>query len=702
MKSLMSLDDIFNQKIFRIPDFQRGYAWGEKQLTEFWEDLISLDSKRSHYTGVISIKKVPNSVTENWTDEKWILEQRYAAYYVVDGQQRLTTVSIFLFELVKAVQKLPENKNLDDRDIMLGLENLDQVIQKFIVRSKPKNSDIKTYKFGYEVDNPSFQFLRHKVFEEANPGVINETFYTLNLENAKSFFADNIKRLVDTKGSGVLEDVYQKLTQKFLFNLYELDDNFDVYVAFETMNNRGKQLSDLELLKNRLIYLTTLYSENEAQDDDKENTRNTINRTWGEIYFQLGRNKKHPLGDDEFLRAHWIMYFKYSRQKGNDYIRFLLDDYFSLKKVLSKLEVSTAGIERVVELSDLDVSDDDDALNEIRPKLFPQLSLRDINQYVNSLKEASALWYATFFPFAPHGLLSEDEAIQIDRLNRIKIGYFRPLVMSLLLKTNIGSYERKLLLEKIEKFIFAAFRLSRFQSNSGSSTYYRFARSLYFNEVTTEDIVTKLDEDLLPTMDDNGVFKTSLFRDFISRKFGPNGEGFYAWNDLTYLLYEYEESLKASRGQKRIAEWPNFIKSDGDKISIEHIYPQTATDQYWLERFSGFSDQELRYLRGSLGNLLPLSQSINASLQNDSFDLKREPKLENGVIIRHGYSNGSYSEQEVAKLPSWTAEAIKKRGLDLLGFVETRWGINFGSEENKLDILHLSFLKKVNLDVLEA
>lgn len=44
-----------------------------------------------------------------------------------------------------------------------------------------------------------------------------------------------------------------------MFNIHEIEDDYDVFVAFETMNNRGKKLTNLELLKNRLIYLTTLY-----------------------------------------------------------------------------------------------------------------------------------------------------------------------------------------------------------------------------------------------------------------------------------------------------------------------------------------------------------------------------------------------------------------------------------------------------------
>lgn len=287
----------------------------------------------------------------------------------------------------------------------------------------------------------------------------------------------------------------------------------------------------------------------------------------------------------------------------------------------------------------------------------------------------------------------------IDRLNRIKIGYFRLLVLSLLIKTDPDSQDRQRLLKKIENFIFVAFRLSRFQSNYRSSSYYRFARSLYFGEVTVDDIIKEIDSDLLPSMNQNGTFKFNYFRDFISKKFGPNGYGFYSWSDLTYFLYEYEESLKESRGQTRISVWSNFIKNDKDKVSIEHIYPQTATDQYWSDRFSKFTSEQVRYLKGSLGNLLPLSQSINSSLQNDAFDTKKTPKIDvDGKVIRHGYADGSYSEQEVARIEDWTAEEIKIRGLKFLSYMENRWCINFGSEDDKLDVLHLSFLKAVDED----
>src|SRR5690606_8835545 len=60
---------------------------------------------------------------------------------------------------------------------------------------------------------------------------------------------------------------------------------------------------------------------------------NKINKAWKTIYRFLGKNKDRILPDDDFLRNHWIMYFTYSRQSGNEYKSFLLDKYFNPKRV---------------------------------------------------------------------------------------------------------------------------------------------------------------------------------------------------------------------------------------------------------------------------------------------------------------------------------------------------------------------------------
>ena len=80
--------------------------------------------------------------------------------------------------------------------------------------------------------------------------------------------------------------------------------------------------------------------------------------------------------------------------------------------------------------------------------------------------------------------------------------------------------------------------------------------------------------------------------------------------------------------------------------------------------------------------MLPLSQAVNSSLQNDTFEEKK----------KRGYSNGSYCELEVAKETDWTADKIYKRGLMLLDFMETRWDFKFANQQQKEDLLYISFV----------
>ena len=58
MDDLKNLKKLFNECLFRIPDYQRGYSWGSQQLEEFWDDLVGMLPQQDHYTGMISLKNV--------------------------------------------------------------------------------------------------------------------------------------------------------------------------------------------------------------------------------------------------------------------------------------------------------------------------------------------------------------------------------------------------------------------------------------------------------------------------------------------------------------------------------------------------------------------------------------------------------------------------------------------------------------------
>ena len=106
MNELQSLSQIFQYKIFRIPDYQRGYAWQDSQLRDFWEDVINLQTDRYHYTGLLSLKVLNKAESQNLgNDDIWLLQNGFKAYHIVDGQQRVTTFVLLINSIVQYAEK---------------------------------------------------------------------------------------------------------------------------------------------------------------------------------------------------------------------------------------------------------------------------------------------------------------------------------------------------------------------------------------------------------------------------------------------------------------------------------------------------------------------------------------------------------------------------------------------------------------------
>lgn len=622
---LQSLTEIFNEKFFRIPDFQRGFSWGKDQLEDFWEDLINLKDESIHYTGLLTIEPVKQSSVKNlekWQDDLWLFERGFGAYYLIDGQQRLTTSVILINELLN---QFNENEGIN-------FSNKKDWLKKFLYQTY--NESYKSYIFGYEKDNPSDEYFKTKILEQessTSDKVPEQTLYTSNLKAAKDFFQKKLSKLKKKE----LENIFKKVTSKFKYNLYEIDNELDVYVTFETMNNRGKPLSNLELLKNRFIYLSTLL---DIDDSTRMRLRKDINETWKTIYEYLGKNKDNVLDDDEFLRSHWIMYFKYNRKESGSYAKYLLNTKFTAKNALKK-----------------------------------DLHFNEVKEYVDSLSKSVKSW---FFLYNPQASTYSDETKEwIQKLNRLGMGAFSPLLMASMTKCTENEFLP--LIKSAEKFIFLVFRLTQRPSNTKNSHFYRLANSFFFGKdrITIESTVKDIEWETVGEDNDSyhGWFDLDDFYKKIKDQH-EKGDGFYSWNGLRYFLFEYELSLQENATGNVKLKWSDFNKRKKED-TIEHIYPQTPKDKCWTSVFNAYPKKERKVLLNSLGNLVPLAQSKNSELQNKCFDFKKKHKNKKGNQV--GFFNGSYSEIEVSTYDNWTPKEILARGGKMLEFLEKRWGIDF-------------------------
>ncbi len=616
---LKSLSEIFSdQTRFIIPDYQRGYSWGDEQLIALWEDLENMPDNRDHYTGMF---------TFNETVEKNV-------YYVVDGQQRLTTFIILINEILARL-----NAGIQ------GGKTVDEYRNQYLYFKRFGESYNK-YRFQYSVDDPSDAYFKTKILGQTNTAAPNQptqTLYTQNLGNAKSFFENKLKEY-NQKDLGAL---FLKVTERLKFNEYWIDDLNDVYVTFETMNNRGKKLSTLELLKNRLIYLTTLFesdSNEEALQNDVDNLRRDINNAWKTIYSYLGKSIQKKLNDDDFLRDHWIMYYHYDRGQSNVFKNELLSEIFTAKEVLND-----------------------------------NLSLQNIKDYVVSLQNSIVYWFNINCP--DESSLPDEEKIWLRRLNRVGIGSFRPLIMAAYLKQSPQD-DIPGLLGACERFRFLIVNVYGRRSNTSDYHFYRCAHDYYVNEPNFSTV-----QQLINDINNNTDYWLSIENFVVNAVDRYNKrEGFYSWSGLRYFLYEYERDLQlqTSGGDKKVS-WDNFEQNQKNKISIEHIYPQTADDNYWTSRFTTEEDEELVH---SLGNLLLLSVPKNSEEQNFGFDVKKTTTYDNQrKIVHNGYDNGSHSEIRVAQYKEWTPKEIIERGKHMLEFLKNHWNIDHDFTDDEVRLI---------------
>lgn len=255
---LLTLDGLIEKGVFEIPSYQRGYAWQIRQLKDFWNDLehVSKLGDKFHYMHSLTLRESEN-------------EFENSAFEIIDGQQRLATSLILLGLLAKTTQ---------NKDPKYSLINLEPIL---------------SYKY-YGLSEAFRAIMEEEYLEK-----FKTSFYAKNLIEAYAFFQEKISNTP----VGTLEKMFDALIKKMLFSVVGLNDNrIDPFSSFETINNRGKDLSTLELLKNRLHFVAHKI----CNGQKLETLQKEINNTYTIIYYDLRSFEDDHL--ESFLK-HFVAYY---------------------------------------------------------------------------------------------------------------------------------------------------------------------------------------------------------------------------------------------------------------------------------------------------------------------------------------------------------------------------------------------------------
>lgn len=431
-----TLSDILEGKIFYVPDYQRGYAWQEKQWKDFVQDIDALTDEniKSHYTGTIVLYQSKDLTGRYGVDIVPKVE-------VVDGQQRLTTCSLYLSIILNRLIKNGEEEYQSKLPYLYC-----NAESKVTLNNDSKNffyDLIKNGKSNVEAINPSQK----------------------QLQKAYEYLNNHMNSILAKKGNNYLKTLFDTVTRKLNFSFYTIEEKSEIGMTFELMNSRGKDLTPLELLKNYLLYW--VYRNTIAEEKDALET--LINKAWSEAYINISKAhcSDHRGPDHQCLAITWYMTIDHKPKTWKGYAGFKEDNVIPLRHFVSKSKEKT--------------------------KTF-------IDNFIDNLPLVSKHYALITSP--QESMLGADEFKYLTKIrNAGNIATFLPLLIAAKIKKEAdSSLENSYIemLKALEKYSFRVFLWSGRRSNSGMSKLYRLANDLFFNKITiesaTKDIYVALDK----------------------------------------------------------------------------------------------------------------------------------------------------------------------------------------------------------------
>jgi len=268
-----NFSDLFGDKTYTVPKFQRDYSWNEEQWDDLWQDILSIYSGEEieHYMGYLVLQSRDNKNN-----------------FIIDGQQRITTISIIILSCIKIVKNLIDKDNSNEErqkllhDKFIGYQDYQTLVpQNKLVLNRNSDRFYKQYMVSYQ-PMPSVKLNSSEK----------------QLKKCSIWFFEKLSQKFN---NGVeIAEFIKKITNNLFFTVIRVSDQMNAYKVFETLNARGVQLSSADLLKNYLFQII----DNSSPDSQEINMHaveiSHMEEIWVSIVDKLGE-EKFP----EFLRKYW-------------------------------------------------------------------------------------------------------------------------------------------------------------------------------------------------------------------------------------------------------------------------------------------------------------------------------------------------------------------------------------------------------------
>lgn len=569
-----------NQWHYHIPRFQREYIWRKHNWSKLLEDIY--DNDPGHYMG--SVICVHDTTTEFSPADELI-------YEVVDGQQRLTTLSLLLaaiyFKLTKEIGAEDPDVKQDD-EYIIKVNSIRQRLIKKVTFSGNKLpwGVFKSGKLTYclrvqpstqENNLEDYQYILSEI------GIIPETPHSKNLGNRRiyrtyKYFYNHIPS--DLSG---LYDLLDRIYRLSFIHISEASQS-KAFLLFETLNYRGVPLSAIDIIKNKM--LATLESKHGMQIDESYDE-----------WQKLLNNLPEDSDQDRFLRQFYNAFKFDPNIKIGNITRATRSNIITIYETLIKKDAKWIFDQ---------LSDKAEFYNQlIEPEEYEASTL---NTSLVNLERIGAVPSYTFLLYLFS--LNESYYAEPDLLNKTV-----ELMCKYYFRRNITDYPNTRDLDGIN--IDLVERCQK-EVSEGRKISYSFISNIVLSGKGEPSTIEEFTEAL-----GNNLFE---YNDGMAR---------YALARLDEESHsrEYAPDLWA-RNEKGLFVW-----------TVEHIFPQGRNiPEDWVKMIADGDEEEAENIQSEwvhcLGNLT--LSGYNSKLSNHSFTKKQSKAVANvfGNKIQIGYKNG--------------------------------------------------------------
>jgi len=238
MSQFISFNTVIgNGKSYLVPIYQRDYSWEKDDWEDLWSDIEEIPNDRQHYLGYLVLQPIAEA---------------NQSYWIIDGQQRITTLSLLSLAVIRLLQDWAES-NIETEDNKIRYdEERKRYIGNFSTSRLTTDPKLK-------LNRNNDDFYQSYLLNLRRPQAISKLKRSQQLlQKAFDYFYEQLsEKFRSNKSGAALSEFLENIVGNgLIFTVIEVQNDLDAFKVFETLNARGVKLSTADLLKNYLFSQT--------------------------------------------------------------------------------------------------------------------------------------------------------------------------------------------------------------------------------------------------------------------------------------------------------------------------------------------------------------------------------------------------------------------------------------------------------------